>query len=167
MPKSQSTSKQQPHSNHGAKSDETLQQLEKKVAELADQLVRAQESEKRAQADYQNLVRRSREERSQLISFAEAELIGDLLEPLEHLEMAAEQLNDSGLRMVVTQLWQALSRHGLEKIDVMDQPYDLESMEAVEIDQSVSESDARVIKVVKSGFRLNGKVIQHAKVVLG
>ncbi len=117
----------------------------------------------RALADYQNLVRRTREERAELIKFAAQNVLEDLIEPYEHLLMAAEQFQDSGIQMVVAEFARIFTQHGLEEIHVLGKQFDLETMEAVE---RHGESD-RVTKVVKKGFRLNGKVIRHAKVILG
>lgn len=123
----------------------------------------AQHKEQRAYADYQNLVRRTQEERAKLAKFASQQLIEDLLQPLEHLSMAADQLSDPGLDMVTSQLAQTLQQHGLEEIYPLGKPFDLETMEVVE----QNGGDDIVSAVVKRGYKLHGKIIQHAKVVLG
>ena len=46
--------------------------------------------------------------------------------------MAARQLDDSGLNMVLTQLFDRLKEQGLEPIDPIGQPFDVETMEVVE-----------------------------------
>lgn len=135
--------------------------LEAKKAKQAIGL--AKDKEQRAIADYQNLIRRTREERAKVSRFAAQSLIEDLIEPLEHLTLASNQLNDAGLAMVKNQLWQSLSQHGLEEINPIGQKFDLETMEAVE-KQSAGEI---VISVTRSGFKLNDEVIRHAKVILG
>lgn len=128
-----------------------------------DDLNQAKEKEQRIAADYQNLVRRTREERGQAARLAARDLVEDLVQPLEHLSLAARQIEDPGLDMVKSQLWQALAKHGLEEINPLGQKFDLETMEAVE----KQGSGDIVVGVVRSGFRLNGEVIHHAKVTLG
>jgi len=128
------------------------------------QLHQAEEKEKRALADYQNVVRRSRDERVQLISLANADLIENLLQPLDHLEMAAQQLNNPGLNMVVQQFATTLQNFGLEEIFVQDLPFDVATMEV--IDKEVEDGET-VVTVISKGYRLNGKVIRHARVVVG
>lgn len=130
---------------------------------LAEELAAAQERELRALADYKNLQRRSQEERVQLLKFANQELIESLLQPLEHLSLAAEQLNDTGLNMVVTDLWNALREAGLEEIYPEGEGFNLNTMEVVE---QQGDGDL-VIKVVRRGYKLHGKVIKHAKVIVG
>lgn len=158
---------QQPPTKKSPKAEVKADALQQQVESLHEQLQECQEGQRRAQADYQNLVRRSAEERQNLVKYAEQDLIQDLLQPLDHLDLAAQQLQDKGLLMVTEQLWKTLADHGLEQLSVMHQPYDLERMEVVEIEGDVPEAEAQVIKIVKHGYQLNGKVIQHAKVVLG
>jgi molecular chaperone GrpE len=138
------------------------QKLLAKVEELEQQLQQAQEKEKRSLADYQNLLRRTQEERLKSIKLANQTLLEELVQPLEHLEMAAGQLNDPGLNMVLGQLKKVLTEAGLAEIEVMGKEFDVNLMEVVE---KQGEGN-KVAKVVRKGYLLNGVVIQHAKVVL-
>lgn len=124
--------------------------------------VQAQAQAARALADYQNLVRRQHDDRQKLIRLATMDFANSIIEPLEHLRMAARQLDDSGLNMVLTQLFDRLKEQGLEPIDPIGQPFDVETMEAVE----QAGKSATVSSVIKLGWKLNGVVIQHAKVSL-
>lgn len=133
------------------------------LAELRDQLVRAQESERRALADYHNLVRRQQQQRAQLVQQAEEEVVSVFLETLTHLELAVQQLNDTGLRMVVQQLWMKLQELGLEEIGVLGQEFDPQTMELTSHDGAGSV----VVSVTRPGYRLHGRVLQTARVVLG
>ncbi len=123
----------------------------------------AHQKEQRALADYRNLQRRTAEERGKLAKYATQQVVEDLLQPLSLLDLAAKQIDDTGLSMVVQQLKQALENHGLQKIDVLGKKFDIETMEAVD----KNGSGDIVIKVVQDGYRLYDSVIQHAKVVLG
>lgn len=123
----------------------------------------AQQKEQRALADYNNLQRRTREERTKLVHLATIELVEALLQPLSHLRLASEQIKNQGLEMVVDQLWQVLTHHGLETIAVLGKEFDVKTMEVVEKE----DAGEVVTKVVREGYTLNGVVIQHAKVVLG
>ncbi len=162
--------KQQKTSDKGQKSEAEEQQQEhadesllNKFEQLQEELSTAQEKEKRALADYQNLLRRTEQERSRIARFANRQLIEKLLPVIEGLDKAAEQLQDSGLDIVVNQLRSVLKEAGLEKIDPMGKEFDLETMEAV----GRQGEGNQVVDVVQEGYRLKGEVIQHAKVVLG
>lgn len=146
---------------------EELAKISQKIEVLEQQLSQAKERELRAQADYNNLQRRSKEEQSRIVKLAAKAMVEDLLESIEHLSMAADQLKNSILDMVLTQLWAALREHGLEELQVMGEPFDLQTMEAVDLVDGATENEGVVVKVIKRGYTLNGQVIQHAKVVMG
>lgn len=141
---------------------EKVNELSKQVIDLSEQLKDAKHREQLALADYQNLIRRTNKERSRVARLAARNFIEDLIQPLGHLTLASEQLNDSGLNMVLTQLWQVLEQNGLKKIDAIGKNFDVESMEATES----GKNGKKVIKVVSDGYTLNDEVIQHVKVVL-
>jgi molecular chaperone GrpE len=139
----------------------------KQIEELQAALTAAQEAEKRAVADYKNLVRRNQEERAALVKLATKGLVEDLLQPLGHLSLAARQLDDAGLNMVIGQFWQRLQDHGLEEINPEGKPFDITTMEAVESNgHSDDEENLIVVQVRQKGYKLNGQVIQFAKVVV-
>lgn len=151
-----------------SKSQETDQSdlNQEKIAQLESQLITAQESEKRALADYQNLVRRSSQERVEWAKLATLEFVEALIEPLRNLNLASQNLNDQGLNMVVAQFWQKLEEQGLQEItaeQIKDQPFDVETMEAVE---KKGDGDT-VLEVLTPGYKLNDKVISHARVIVG
>lgn len=152
---------QQQQPDHSLQDEAT--QLNQRIAELEVALAASVEREKRVLADYQNVVRRSQEDRVRFIKMAASEFVETLLAPLDHLALAADQLHDPGLNMVITELWQALRSQGLEEIEVMGKPFDVSVMEVVDKQGKAS----KVTSVVSRGYRLNGEVIRHAKVVLG
>ena len=133
------------------------------LKDALESLEEARAKEQRALADYQNLVRRTQQERVKIAKMASQELVESLLQPLEHLSLAAEQVNDPGINMVITDLWQALGSQGLREVDALGKKFDVNTMEVVEREGK----GETVMKVIKRGYLLNGEVIQHAKVVVG
>jgi molecular chaperone GrpE len=159
-----------------------LPDQESELEALRAELNQARAREQRAVADYQNLQRRTREEQSRWAKLATRDFVSDLLEPLSHLSLAANQLQDPGLEMVVKRLWQTLENQGLQRIEVLGKPFDITTMEAVDqqvqaeagLDESgeggidaEGTSAGVVTQVVREGYLLNGEVIQHAKVIIG
>jgi molecular chaperone GrpE len=133
------------------------------IQKLEAEILRLQDKERRALADYQNLQRRQHEERLKTIKYATAELIEALLQPMDHLYMAAAQLNDQGLQLILTQFEQVFQQFELEEIKVLGQPFSAETMEVIE-----KKSDKnQVTQVIKKGYRLHGQVIRVAQVVMG
>lgn len=142
--------------------------LETQVAQLQEQLRAAEESARRALADYNNVVRRSQEERSKLVKMAAKDVILAVLLPLDHLHLAKEQFKDPGLNMVYQQFQQALLSQGAQEIDALGQPFDEDKMEVVDkrpVTDPLQENV--VIGVTQRGYTLHGEVIRHARVVIG
>jgi molecular chaperone GrpE len=147
-----------------AKKDSSLdlKELSAKIEDLKEALAQSQERERRALADYQNLLRQTQQQRVRLVKLANADLLLAILEPLEHLATASQQLKNDGLNMVISQLWKRLEEMGLEEIEVLGKKFDVDTMEAVEKEGKGN----KVVKVLRKGYRLNGEVIQHAQVIL-
>lgn len=157
--------KEDMHTNPGSKNQKDKQldeTLSLRIAELEQQVQQAQLKEQRALADYQNLVRRTQEEMIKRSKLAAHDFVVSLLQPLEHLHMASEQLKDPGLAMVVDQFWKVLADQGLEKMECVGKPFESNSMEAVE---SAGKGE-KVTKVLRNGYLLNAEVVQVARVVL-
>lgn len=133
------------------------------IAELQNQVRLAQEAERRALADYQNVVRRNQEERAAFVKFAAKEVVSSLVEPLTHLDMAAKQLQDPGLNMVIEQFWNRLEDAGLKQLDVLGKKFDVATMEAAD----TSGDGEIVVAVHRPAYTFNGEIIQHARVVVG
>lgn len=151
--------------------NESENETEAQLRQLQAELDAIQEREKRALADYQNLVRRHRQERLLLAKFANQELLTSLLQPLEHLSLAAEKLDDEGLNMVVNDLWRVLKEEGLEELRPLGEEFDEEIMEAVNSDprkneEKKSKKNLVVREVVRPGYKLHDRVLQHAKVMV-
>ena len=146
-------------------------QLEQRFAELENQL-------KRAVADYQNLERRISEGRSELSSWASAELIKNLLPVLDHLEQALAGISENerqsgwvrGVELAVKELNDVLSREGLSQIAADPAvggtgfQFDPSLHEAVDTREG---TDNMILEVVRKGYTLNGKVLRPAQVVVG
>lgn len=143
-------------------------QLEQRVSDLEAQL-------KRAVADYHNLERRITEGRSELNSWASAELVKNLLPVLDHLETVvdsgrqylSEQSESKewfrGVELAVKELKDVLAREGLDQIPT-DGEFDPNLHEAVDTREG---TDNMILEVVRKGYTLNRKVLRPAQVVVG
>ena len=146
------------------KQDNKIQELEQKIVDLDNQL-------KRAVADYRNLEQRVSQGRSELTSFVGAELVRRLLPVLDHLEQALSGISDQdkqsgwvkGVELAVKEFNQVLIQEGLEEI-VAEGQFNPSLHEA--LDTSDGENNM-ILKIVKKGYNLNGKVLRPAGVVVG
>lgn len=118
----------------------------------------------RALADYQNLEKQTQAWREDFVKFANQNLIIELLEVLDDLEKANEHLNDEGLKIVLDKLRKILENSGLEELDLLNTEYDPNTSEAVGME--AGEQENMVVKINKKGYKLNGKIIRVAKVIV-
>ena len=155
-----------------SKKQEDIQQLENKVNDLEAQL-------KRAVADYHNLEKRIFEGRSELTKWGTCDLLTKLLPVLDHLDQALTGASETdkqsgwfkGVEMAVKEFKSVLESEGLEEITV-DPSTSLRTGSVFNpslheaLDTQVGE-DNKILKVVKKGYNLNGKVLRPAGVVVG
>ncbi len=122
----------------------------------------------RALADYQNLLKQTAKEKTELIKFANEELLRDIVPVFDNLKMAiSHEMNKQGnswlegIKYVVKQFREVLRQNGVLEIKTKGEKFDHNLMEAV------SGQGNKVVKEIRPGYTLNGKVIIPAKVELG
>ncbi len=128
---------------------------------------------KRALADYQNLLKQTAREKMEFAAYANEQLLKEILPVYDHLKMALEHHNGEsaddwlvGVKHVVKQFKDVLNKIGVEEINA-DKKFDHNTMEAIGGEECDDEKlDCTVAKQVKSGYKLNGKVIEPAKVIV-
>ena len=155
---------------------EKIEELEKKVAELENQVAKDKDDYIRLMAEFDNYRRRTSQEKLEIVSMASTETIKGLLPVLDDCERALKVLmesNDSdaakeGTELIYNKLMNYLKSKGLAVIEAMGQTFDTDLHEAV-AQFPVPEEDkkGKVFDVVQTGYTLNGKVIRFAKVVVG
>jgi len=142
------------------------------VEALQAELEQARGQYQRAVADYQNLERRSREERQEVGRFATADVIRGFLPVLDDLERAieaGERENSNaawleGVRLVVQKFRGILQHHGVQEIHALGQPFDPNRHEAI---GSAAGPDGQVVHLLQRGFMLNDRTIRPAMVMVG
>ena len=155
---------------------EKIEELEKKVAELENQVAKDKDDYIRLMAEFDNYRRRTSQEKLELVSMASTDTIKGLLPILDDCERALKVLQESndsdaakeGTELIYSKLMSYLKSKGLAVIEAMGQPFDTDLHEAV-AQFPVPEEDqkGKVFDVVQTGYTLNGKVIRFAKVVVG
>lgn len=109
-------------------------------------------------------LRRTREEAERARPFAAEPVLRDLLELVDTLDRAVAAGEGAGVEFARRQSLTLLDRHGAERIDALDQPFDPKHHEA--IDTAPGPTD-RVLVQVSAGYRLNGRLLRAARVVVG
>ena len=126
----------------------------------------------RLAADFENSKRRLRQEKAEVVQYANGELLSRLLPVLDNFERALEEGNASdpdallkGVGMIHRQIQEVLLQEGLERIPAVGQPFDPSLHEA--IGQVESEApEGTVVSEVRPGYRLRDRVLQPALVAV-
>lgn len=152
----------------------TIEEFEKVKAELEALQESSSQMEnqlKRAVADYRNLETRIQQGRSELTAWGTIELIKKLLNVLDYLEQSTTGVGEEekksgwfrGVEMAVKQFKDVLKSEGLDEIDSIGQ-FDPSLHEAVDTQEG---EDNRILKVTRKGYKMNGRVIRPAQVIVG
>ncbi|MEM2909252.1 MAG: nucleotide exchange factor GrpE [Candidatus Bilamarchaeaceae archaeon] len=135
-----------------------------KIGELEDRLLRLQ-------AEFENFRKRNAREQEALAERAVASFLLKLLPVIDDMELALRHLKEKnrseeleGIGMIYKKLMQLLMREGLTKMDSLGKQFDPYYHEAVR--QRDGEED-RIVDVIQEGYLFRGKVLRHAKVVVG
>jgi len=136
----------------------------KKIINLQKQIDNLNNKWRRALADYQNLEKRAKQEKADLIKFSNAVLIDKLLNVLDNLEKSFKHLKDQGLGIAINQFKSILNSEEVEEIKARGEKFNPLLMDCSEV---VNGSKDIVIEVVQKGYLLNKKVLRPAKVKVG
>lgn len=141
------------------------------LKQLKNKLLEAENSYKRALADYQNLQKRVMDERRDLILAANKELLLRILSVLDTLELANKHDESEGLKVAINQFLDVLKSEGVIKIEAIGQEFNPHLMEAVSIASNATDAESgeenKVIEEMRTGFMLNGKVLRPVQVKVG
>lgn len=138
-----------------------LDEQKRSFAELNDRFLRMV-------ADFENFKKRTARERESIVAVANERFAVDMLEVVDNLERAL-RADDARLREGVLQIRQLLAaqlqRHGIRSMESLKKPFNPAEHEAIAHIPS-EEPEGIIIDEVSQGYRMNDKVIRHAKVAV-
>jgi len=148
---------------------------QKKKEEKKDKYEELEEKYKRALADFQNLLKQTAKEKEELVKYANARILEELLPVYDNLKLAVKHLKngennnstEEGVKFVVKQFQEFLNSFGVKEIKTAGEKFDPERMEAVENRETDKESeDGLVAEELKAGYLLNGRTVVPARVAV-
>jgi len=148
--------------------EEIVQQKEKNT-DLKDKYLRLL-------ADFDNFKKRSAKEWIEKNKEAGKEVIVPMLTVLDDFERALRTMKTSdniesireGSELIFNKLKKNLEQKGLEPMESIGQPFDPERHDAItEIPAQMENDKGKVMDEIERGYLINGKIIRHAKVVVG
>lgn len=157
--------------------DESIEQAERTVSDdFADLLRRIAELEKklvRANADYQNVVRRSEQNVINAREYAIMELAKELLTVLDHFDHALmvdpENVDPksllNGMQIVRDELIRTLHRYGVKRLDIEPgQEFDPQRHEAMMRQPADDMESNSIVSELQPGYSIGDKLLRAAKV---
>lgn len=163
--------------------EDTAEENTQEEVSVEEQLQKAQEdiqhlkdNHLRQLAEFDNYKKRTLKEKAELILNGGEKVLTAFLPVLDDLARAQENIEKNqdyntlkeGVDLIVKKLYKVLGEQGLTVIETEGQPFDTDYFEAVAL--VPVEDDAqkgKIIDCVQTGYKLNDKVIRHAKVVVG
>ncbi len=143
----------------------------KKIEELTGQNAALNDKYLRLMAEFDNYKRRSAKDYERLIEAANERLIKDIIEVRENFERAFKS-NDQGekffqgMKLNYAKLNSILQKHGLEVYAEPGHEFDPELHDALMRAPHETIPDSHITDVHERGYKLKGKIIKHAKVVV-
>ena len=127
---------------------------------------------RRAEADFENYKKRIEQERAETAKYAGMTLVLSILPVLDDLDRAFKSVPDKvahspwteGIRLIHRKLQAALQAQGVAEIGALGEAFDPSVHEAV---GQMPGEDGKVIEEAQRGYRLHGRVIRPAFVIVG
>lgn len=146
-----------------------LAKSEAEAADLKDRLLRQM-------AEFDNYRKRTMKEKAEIILNGSAGVVTDILPVIDDLERAIANSAKSedfgalkeGIELIYNKLMHILEQKGLQKISPKNEPFDTDFHEAIAMIPAPSEDlKGKVLDCAIDGYKLNDKVLRHAKVAVG
>ena len=150
------------------------EELIEKIKALQEESKKNYERYLRAEADFENLKKRTKREKEEWIKYANEKLIKELLPVLDNLENAVAhsenkesfQALKEGVELTLKGLKGTLMKSGLEEIKAQDESFDPNCHHAV-LEQEDERVEAGVVcRELQKGYMLNQRLIRPAMVVV-
>ena len=146
-----------------------LEEAQQQIDELKDKYLRSV-------AEFDNYRKRTLKEKAELILNGSEKAIAAVLPILDDMERAiangekTEDLNVlcEGMSLIYTKFQKVLESIGVKEIETADADFDTDVHEAIAMVPGMGDDKkGKVLDCVQKGYKLNDKVIRHAKVAVG
>ena len=126
----------------------------------------------RAEAEMQNLQRRTARDVENAHKFGVEKLVQNMLPVVDSLEKAIESTGDNadaiaqGVRLCHKLMVDTLNKEGVEIIDPVGEPFDPNEHQAMSMVENPDMEPNSVLAVVQKGCKLNGRLVRPAMVMV-
>lgn len=146
------------------------------LAKALEDVVKFKDLAMRAEAEMQNMQRRTARDVENAHKFGLERFLQNLLPVIDSLEKAievTEQLNDDanestaeGIKLCHKLLVDVLGRESIEVIDPMGEPFDPNEHQAMSMVENPDMEPNTVFAVVQKGYKLNNRLVRAAMVMV-
>ena len=142
-----------------------LEKAQEEIADLKDKWLRSV-------AEFENYRKRTLKERAELILNGGEKVITAILPIIDDMERAIEngaktddpEVLREGMSLIHQKFMKTLEAQGVSKIETENADFDTDVHEALAMGD---DKKGKVIDCLQQGYKLNDKVIRHAKVAVG
>lgn len=146
-----------------------LEEAQQQIDDLKDKYLRSV-------AEFDNYRKRTLKEKAELILNGSEKAVGAVLPILDDMERAianGEKTDDpnvlrEGMQLIYAKFQKVLEGLGVKEIETADADFDTDVHEAIAMVPGMGDDKkGKVLDCVQKGYKLNDKVIRHAKVAVG
>jgi molecular chaperone GrpE len=132
----------------------------------------------RALANYENLRKRTVQERQKAYDTAQEDLFRKILPILDDFKRAFESLQKSekhkddyksfyeGIRLVHSNFENLLKIHNIEPFESTGKKFDPSKHEAIHVIEKNDEEEGKILEETQSGYKIRDKILRPAKVIV-
>ncbi len=130
----------------------------------------------RLRAEFDNYIKRTNREKSQLFEFGGSNIVQRMLPILDDLRRTVEHARQNGIPeddpvlqgvvLILEKFMKALESEGVLEIVAVGQTFDPELHEALMTRKSKEFSNGTVVEQFEPGYKYRGRVIRHSKVIV-
>ncbi|MDE3059607.1 MAG: nucleotide exchange factor GrpE [Pseudomonadota bacterium] len=154
-------------------------QLQEEIDRLTEESARMRDQWMRAVAETENVRKRGQREQEETAKYAVTNFARDMVSVLENLKRASESIpadaragNEllktlgEGVDLTLQELLAIFNRHGIERLDPINQKFDHNFHQAVAQIERGDVPPGTVIQVMQAGYTLNGRLLRPAMVAV-
>ena len=151
--------------------EKLAQELEKANEQIEEQ----KDKYLRLSAEFDNYRKRTMKEKAELILNGGEKSISSILPIVDDFERALKNMETAtdvaavkeGVELIYNKFMSVLGQNGVNVIETKEQPLDTDYHEAIAVIPAPNEAlKGKILDCVQTGYKLNDKVIRHAKVVV-
>lgn len=168
-----SESSNNPFASEGADENQTTDaECEDAITALKDEIDKINNQYIRLAADFDNYRKRQMQERESLLKYGAEETLKKMIEALDNIDRAKSSVDNvedvntvkESYNMVFKQIYDVLSKMGLEVIDTKEKEFDPNVHEAVMQTPTSEYAENTIISELQKGYKLGDKVLRPSLV---